>query len=96
MEMLFAVLGGLILSLAVHFALPRRELRGAALLAAIGTAVSAVVWSALTWLGLPFDGGWIWVASIAAGPVVALIAGLVLPKRRIAADEQLFEKLGKG
>lgn len=94
--MLFAVLGGLFLSLAVHFILPQRELRGAALLAAIGMAVSAVVWSGLTWLGWPFDGGWIWVVSIVAAPIVALIVGIVVPPRRRAADEQLFETLSKG
>jgi hypothetical protein len=95
MEMLFAVLGGLFLSLGVHFALPHRDTRGAALLAAVGTAVSAVVWSGLTWLGWPFDGTWIWVASILAAPVVALAVGLALPKRRMAADERLFETLAK-
>src|SRR5690606_18194365 len=96
MEMLFAVLGGLVLSLAVHFVLPARELRGSALLASLGAAVTAVVWSALTWLGMPFDGGWIWVIAIAAGPAVALIVGLMLPRRRREADEQLFQRLAKG
>ncbi|AWB88705.1 hypothetical protein [Homoserinimonas hongtaonis] len=96
MEMLFAVLGGLFLSFGVHFAVGRLSTRGMALLPAIGTAVSAVVWSALTWLGMPFDGGWIWVASIAAGPLVALAVGLWLSPRRLAADEELFEKLARG
>ena len=91
--MLFAVLGGLFLSLALHWAIPHRETRGAALLAAIGGAVTAVVWAALTWLGWPFDGGWIWVVSIASGPIVALVVGLLLPKRRLRADEQLFARL---
>ncbi|MCW4386520.1 hypothetical protein OH146_12120 [Salinibacterium sp. SYSU T00001] len=96
MEMLFAVIGGLFLALAVHFLLPHRDLRGSALLAAIGTAVTAVVWSALTWLGWPFDGGWIWVVSLLASPLVATAVGLALPSRRSAADERLFASLAKG
>lgn len=96
MEMLFAVLGGLFLSFGMHFAVGRLSTRGIALLPSIGTAVTAVVWSALTWLGWPFDGGWIWVVSIAAGPLVALAVGLWLSPRRIEADEQLFETLAKG
>lgn len=93
--MLFAVLGGLFLALALHWALPHRETRGVALTGSIGAAVTAAVWAGLTWLGWSFDSGWIWVASIAAGPIVALIVGLALPKRRLAADEQLFRTLAR-
>lgn len=93
--MLFAVIGGLFLALAMHFTLPHRDTRGAALLAAIGTAATAVVWSALTWLGWPFDGGWIWVVSLLAAPLVAAVVGLVLPPRRRRADEQRFRELAK-
>jgi peptidoglycan/LPS O-acetylase OafA/YrhL len=95
MEMLFAVVGGLLISLALHWALPHRQTRGAALTAGIGTAVTAVVWSGLTWLGWPFDGGWIWVVSLAAGPLVALGVALILPKRRLASDEQYFSTLSR-
>lgn len=94
--MLFAVLGGLFLAIGVHFALPHRALRGSALLPAVGTAATAIVWSALTWLGWPFDGGWIWFVSIAVSPLAAVAVGLALPKRRRADDDRLFETLAKG
>lgn len=96
MEMLFAVLGGLFIALALHWALPHRDTRGVALLGAVGAAITAVVWSALTWLGWPFDGGWIWVVAIAAGPLVAIAVGLWLPRRRLQHDRELFAKLAKG
>lgn len=89
--MLFAVLGGLFLALAVRYLLPGRHSHGAAVLPAIGAATSAVVWAGLTWLEWPFDGAWIWVVSIAAGPLVALVVGLALPPRRERADAELFE-----
>lgn len=93
MEMLFVVVGGLFISIALHWALPHRETRGVALLGAIGATVTAVIWAALTWLGWPFDGGWIWVVSIAAGPLVATAVGLTLPPRRLRADKALFDRL---
>lgn len=67
--MLFVVLLAMGPSLAVRFMFKRRETFGAAMFPAIGAAVAAVVWSGLTWLQWPFDGGWIWVVSIAAGQV---------------------------
>lgn len=76
MELLFITLGGAILGLIARYSLSHRENHGVALVPAIGAAVAAVVWVALTWAGLPWDGGWIWVISLA---VTALAVGIADP-----------------
>ncbi len=95
MEMLFAVLGGTALGLLVRYLVPGRETHGVLVLPGVGAIVAAVVWAALTWLGLPFDGGWIWVATLAAAGAAAVVVALLLPRSRRVKDEELFERLQK-
>lgn len=93
MELIFvtviaASIGGL-----VRYLLPGRDAYGILLLPAVAAATTAAVWVALVWLGLTFDGGWIWVISIAAGTIVPIVLALVLPGRRRAADDAMFARL---
>jgi len=96
MELLFVVLGGAVLGLAVRYILPGRDQHGAALVPAIGTLVAAVVWVALTWAGMAWDGGWIWVASFVASAVAAVVADLVLVRVRTASDDAMLARLQHG
>jgi hypothetical protein len=75
MELLFITLGGAILGLIARYTLAHRENHGA-LVPAIGAAFAAAIWVALTWAGLPWDGGWIWVISLVA---TAAVVGIVDP-----------------
>lgn len=93
--MLFVVIGGALVALAFRYLLPGRATYGSALLPALGAAVSAVVWAGLTWLGWPFDGGWIWWASLAAAGLAAIALPLLIAPRRSRHDEQLFERLSR-
>lgn len=95
MELLFVALGGAILGLIARYSLPRRHSHGAVLVPAIGTAVAAVVWVGLTWLGWAWDGGWIWVASLVAAGLASAGAALVIGPRRERADAELFERLAR-
>jgi hypothetical protein len=95
MELLFVVLLAACLSLSVRYFFRDRETFGEAMFPAIGAAVASVVWAGLTWLGWPFDGGWIWVVSLIAGPVVCVAIGLFLPKRRKKADAAMLDSLSK-
>ncbi|WP_353815635.1 hypothetical protein [Agromyces sp. SYSU T00266] len=95
MELLFVTLGGAILGLAAHFVLPRREFRGVVLVPAVGAGVAAVVWVALTWLGMPWDGGWIWVASLVASAAAAAGSGHLLARRRQEDDARTFAHLAR-
>ena len=95
MELMFVVLGGAILGLVARYALPRRHTYGTVLVPAIGAGVAAIVWVALTWLGWPWDGGWIWVASLVAAGAVSAASALLIGPRREHADSALFERLAR-
>jgi peptidoglycan/LPS O-acetylase OafA/YrhL len=93
MELLFVALGGAILGLAARYALPRRSTHGAVLIPAVGTVVAALVWVALTWLGWPWDGGWIWWVSLIAAGVIAVVVDVLLGRRREAADLEMLHTI---
>ena len=96
MELLFVVLIGVLVGLAARVTLPRHDLSGVLLLPAVGGAAAAVVWVALTWARLRWDGGWIWVAAIAAALAAVVLTGLVLGRSRSRADDALFERIARG
>jgi len=96
MELLFVVLIAAGLGFIAHYAIPGRETRGSILLGAIAASVAAALWVSLLWLGFTFDGGWIWVISLVAAGVAALVVALTLPPRRRASDLALLTKLSGG
>lgn len=96
MELLFVALGGALLGLAARYFLPGRGAHGPVLVPAIGTAVASVVWVALTWLGLNWDGGWIWWASFAVAGAASVAADILLRRRRSRADREMLQALIKG
>jgi hypothetical protein len=95
MELLFITLGGAILGLAAHYAIPRRAFRGVVLVPAVGAGIAAVVWVALTWLGMAWDGGWIWAISLVASGVAAAAVALWISPRREEDDARTFEQLAR-
>lgn len=95
MELLFVTLGGAILGLAARYGVPKRDTHGALLIPAVGAIVASVVWAALTWVGLKFDGGWIWLLSLAAAGVVAGLASVLLGRQRTASDTKLVTRLSR-
>jgi hypothetical protein len=96
MELLVVVVIGIGLGLIVRYLLPNRDTHGVLLVPAISGAATSIVWVSLLWLGQRADGGWIWVASLLAAVLSALVAGLVVPSRRAEADEALFIQLSGG
>jgi uncharacterized membrane protein YeaQ/YmgE (transglycosylase-associated protein family) len=96
MELLFIILIGAGIGFLAQFTIPGRDKRGALLLASISAAVAAAVCVGLLWLSFTYDGGWIWVISLVAGGVVALILAGVLPRRRRVADRAMLTKLSGG
>jgi hypothetical protein len=95
MELLFVTVIGAAFALGVRYLVPGRQTHGLLLVPMIGAAATAAVWAICVWLGLTFDGGWIWVISLVLGPLTALAVALVLPKRRATADDELLERLMK-
>ena len=93
MELLFVLVIAAGIGAVLRYVLPSRGTYGIFLLPAIATVVTAVVWIGLLWLGWKFDGTWIWVASLGAGTVAALAAGIALPRLRKASDERKLNEL---
>ena len=92
---MFVVMGGILLAGGLRYLFPHRHSYGVLLLPALGGIVSAIAWAALTWLGWRFDGGWIWVVSLALAAVATALVAILLSRRRVAADEVLLQSLSK-
>lgn len=93
MEIIFAAVIAAGIGTLIRYLVPGRDTHGLMLLTTVAAAATLIVWVGLLWLGFTFDGGWIWVISIAAGTIAPLVLALVLPGRRAVADEQLFQRL---
>ncbi|MDN4614830.1 hypothetical protein P5G50_10225 [Leifsonia sp. F6_8S_P_1B] len=96
MELLFVALAGAILGLGARYLLPRRHTHGSVLIPVLGVAVACVLWVALTWAGLKWDGGWIWWVTIVGTAVIVAAVDLLVGRARTASDERLLHSLMKG
>lgn len=95
MELLFVIVISAGIGGILRYTLPHRHSYGMWLLPALSASVTAAVWVSLLWAGLRFNGGWIWVASLAIGGGAALAVALILPKRRAEFDATLLERLAR-
>ena len=95
MELLFVTLIAFCIGLLARYTLPGRDTYGVVLIPSIAAIATAIVWEILLWVGWKFDGGWIWVVSLAVAAVISLVLALVLPRVRRNADEQLLQKLSR-
>lgn len=93
MELLFVALGALVIGMAAGYWFPGKDLRGILLVPGFSVVVSAILWEALTWLGLPYDGFLIW--AITFGVTIAATLGLAITLNdfRRENDKQAFVQL---
>lgn len=96
MELVYVTVIGAAIGLLARYLLPGRRAYGLLLLPAAAAAVTATVWVALVWAGWRFDGGWIWVVSLAAAAVASVLIPLLLPRARERHDAQLLHHLSAG
>lgn len=96
MELLFAALGGALLGLILHFALPGQDTRGLVWLAGWGAASAIVVWEVLTWLEWKSDAGWIWAVTLVVSGLTAAAVGRLGMLRRREADREKLDRLLRG
>jgi len=94
MYILLALIAACALGVALHYLLPRRDLRGVAVTPAIATAAAAAIYTILQWTGVGEDIVWLWVASIGGGLLIALLATQALSAVRTRRDAA--EKLALG
>lgn len=95
MELIFIIVGGAILGVAVRYVLPQRHTHGVMLVPAVATAVAAIVWVGLTWLGWPWDGGWIWAVTLVASAAGAAVVDLLVGRTRSKHDVELLNRLSR-
>ena len=93
MELLFAVLGGIIIGAVAHVILPWRSNRGVLVGPAVGGIAAAVLWEALTWAGWRYDGTWIWVVALVGSGAITLVAEWFLGTQRDKRDAEYYELL---
>jgi uncharacterized membrane protein YeaQ/YmgE (transglycosylase-associated protein family) len=96
MELVYVTVIGAAIGLFARYVLPGRRSYGLFLLPAAAAAVTATVWAGLVWAGWKFDGGWIWLVSLAAATVTSLLIPLLLPRYRENHDSRLMHHLSSG
>ncbi|MFB8190022.1 hypothetical protein ACFC14_11895 [Microbacterium sp. NPDC055988] len=94
MYILLALVGACALGIAVHFLIADRELRGVALAPAIATAMSAILYTGLQWLGVGEDSIWLWLASVPGAAVIAAGATVAVTTLRKRSDAAARTALG--
>jgi hypothetical protein len=95
-ELIYVTVLGAGIGLLLRYVLPGRGAYGILLLPALGAAVTAAVWVALLWIGWTFDGGWIWVVSLATAALAATTVALVVSRVRADADTHRLHVLSGG
>jgi len=94
MYILLALIAACALGIAVHYLLPNRTLRGVAVVPAVATAGSAVIYTVLQWTGVGQDSVWLWLASVVGSLVIAAVVGFVLSVTRRRSDAVKRAALG--
>jgi len=94
MYILLALIAACALAIGLHYLIPHRELRGVALVPAVATAASAVIYTVMQWTGVGQDGVWLWVASILGALLIAGVAGASLTSSRRRSDAAKRTALG--
>lgn len=87
MQLIYAETVAIVLGLAAHSLLPRRELTGVLLLPAVAGVACAVVWVALTWARVEQGGAAMWIASLLAAILAPVAVGVPTRSRRHRRDE---------
>lgn len=96
MELLFVTVIAAFIGLALRYLLPGRGSYGLFLVPAIAAAATAAIWVGLVWLGLRFDGGWIWVIALVGGSAVTIVGTLLMVRARKIGDERRLHTLSGG
>ena len=91
MEIAFVLVIAAAIGVIIRYLVPGRATHGLLLVPATATVTGIGLWAILVWFGMPFDGGWIWVISIGAATLAALLTAFLLPGARRAADERFYE-----
>jgi hypothetical protein len=93
MELVLVVTFSGLIGLMLRYLIPGRALHGLLVLPAAGIIAGSLAWAIAVWVGLDPASIWPWIVALglsAAGPIAL---GIILPKRRQAADDALWAEL---
>jgi uncharacterized membrane protein YeaQ/YmgE (transglycosylase-associated protein family) len=87
MQLIYAETVAVVLGLAAHAVLPKRGLTGVLLLPAVAGVACAIVWVGLTWARVPQGGPAMWLASLLAAALSAVVVGVAVRTTRDRRDQ---------
>jgi high-affinity Fe2+/Pb2+ permease len=94
MYILLALVAAVAIGVGIHFALPRRGLRGVALAPAIAGATAAVVYAICTWTGLGEGNPVTWLVTLAVSFLLCWVGTDALSRLRASRDAATEKRLG--
>ena len=94
MYILLALIAACALGVALHFVMPRRDLRGVAVTPAVATATTAALYTILQWSGVGEGDVWLWIISIGVGVALAAASTALLTAQRTRGDARRKQALG--
>ena len=86
MDILLAFIFGGAYGGVLHYLMPGRTSRGAALAPVLGALLGGLAWAALTWAGLTTTSPWLWVVSLAVPAIVVPAVLAILTRVRATHD----------
>lgn len=93
MELVLVVTFSGLIGLALRYLIPGRAMHGLFVMPATGIVAGSLGWAIAVWVGLDPTGIWAWVVALGLSAAAPIALGLVLPKRRQAADDALWAQL---
>ena len=93
MEIAFLVVYATILGLVAPYVIGKREQYGELVPAIASLVAGSALWAILTWVGLKYNEGWIWVIVMLAMPAALFISTSYLAKQRDKLDAAEFERI---
>jgi uncharacterized membrane protein YeaQ/YmgE (transglycosylase-associated protein family) len=94
MEILLPLIAGAAYGAVLHFLMPGRDSRGAALAPILGALLGAAPWLAMTWAGLTTESPWLWLVSLAVPAAIVPLALIGLRRARATRDARERIRLG--
>lgn len=82
LALIFAAAAGI----AVHYVMPQRSTRGVALAPMVSTAIAAVLYTSMTWLGLAESNPVLWAVALIAPALLTVVFVGVLARTRTTHD----------
>jgi hypothetical protein len=93
MELVLVVTFSGLIGLMLRYLIPGRALHGLLVLPAAGIIAGSLAWAIAVWVGLDPASIWSWIVALGLSAAAPLALGILLPKRRQAADDALWAKL---